>query len=278
MFSDQVRQVIALLFVVAASAQQPAPSAGAKSDDSLKYSLASLLDGTGFVRIPAGEFVMGSAVGNEDEKPPHRIRINHDFEMSRYEVTQAQWEAVLGRAHEAPKTTDPQVPVNPSEYRGPSLPVEKLTWNAAQSFIEALNTRDSGHTYRMPTEAEFEYAARAGSDSDAPVPEDSAWCAPGSKSRTHPVGEKPPNPWGLYDMTGNVLEWVQDWYAPDYYSESPAADPQGPSTGSYRVYRGAGWLTPAKNCRAAFRGFDLPSNGHASVGFRLVRTSKTTLP
>lgn len=103
---------------------------------------------------------------------------------------------------------------------------------------------------------------------------ETGWCESNSASKTHPIGEKSANKLGLHDMVGNVMEWVQDWYAPEYYAESPATDPQGANTSSYKVYRGGAWLSDAKQCRPAYRGFDLPNNTHDSVGFRLVRTKR----
>ena len=227
-------------------------------------SLEALLDGSGFVRVPAGEFTMGSPNGNEDERPPHKVRITKAFEIGKYEVTQAQWDAVMADAHH------PDIDVNPSSARGPMRPVENVNWEDTQQFLRNLNSRDAKHTYRLPTEAEWEYAARNG-----PPNEPGAWCAETAEKQTHEVGTKAPNKLGLHDMIGNVQEWVSDWYAPDYYASSPAADPQGPSAHlSYRVYRGGGWITDGKNCRRAYRAFDLPLNKHAAVGFRIVRVPR----
>jgi formylglycine-generating enzyme required for sulfatase activity len=241
-----------------------------------RYLLGALLDGSAFARIPAGEFMMGSADGNADEQPIHRVAITKPFEMGKYEVTQAQWNAVMRNPHTRPNTGEGADAVNPSKFKGPSRPVENVAWNEVQQFIRALNIRDPDHIYRLPTEAEWEYASRAGSADDRPKKLDSlAWYEPNSGGETHPVGEKAPNAWGLYDTLGNVLEWVQDWYGMDYYANSPSTDPQGPASGSYRVYRGAGWLSESKYCRHAFRAFDFPSSGQHSVGFRLVRTAKS---
>lgn len=234
----------ALFLLAAAQTGNPGPP---------PHSLAALLGDRGFVRIPAGEFTMGSDTGNPDEQPPHRVRIAA-FEMSRFEVTQAQWEAVMKTPHA--RAADP----NPSRFRGPSRPVENVAWPDVQRFIQALNVRDPSHVYRLPTEAEWEYAARAGSASL----DDSAWHGANAGGETHAVGGKSPNAFGLHDMLGNVFEWVDDWYSITY---------EGGARGqSYKVYRGCAWLSEAKYCRPSYRGFDFPGQGYDSVGFRLVRT------
>ena len=239
------------------------------------HSLAALLDGSGFVQIPAGEFTMGSAEGNADEQPQHQVKISKPFEMSKLEVTQAQWDAVMLTPHAMPSTRARVEGINPSNFKGPTLPVENVTWTSVQEFIKLLNNRDPKHLYRLPTEAEWEYAARGKDIEDLPANLDSvAWYESNADGKTHPAGEKKPNSWGLYDMHGNVREWVQDWYAPDSYGAGPVTDPQGPATGSYRVYRGGSWHSAPKYCRTTFRGFDFPSNDDYSVGFRLVRTPK----
>jgi formylglycine-generating enzyme required for sulfatase activity len=239
------------------------------------HSLSALLDGSGFVTIPAGEFTMGSTHGNADELPEHRVRITKAFEMGKYEVTQAQWDAIMLSPHVMPTTKARVEGVNPSHFKGSDLPVERVNWNSVQEFIRLLNKRDAKHLYRLPTEAEWEYAARGGDKPDAPANlVESAWHEANSQGKTQPVGQKKPNDFGLHDMHGNVREWVQDWYAPDSYSAELAIDPQGPQAGSYRVYRGGSWHSATKYCRAAFRGFDLPANDDYSVGFRLVRTAR----
>lgn len=236
-------------------------------------SLSSLLDGSGLVSIPAGEFQMGSMTGNPDEQPVHRVRITRPFEIAKHEVTQAQWESVMRDAH-----MKPEIKTNFSHFQGADLPVESVTWDDVIDFLDRLNARDDTHQWRLPTEAEWEYAALGGAGRrSAPNPASlsaSAWYETDSGKQTQPVGTKAPGPGGLYDMFGNVAEWVQDWYARDYYAQSPVDDPQGPETGSYRVYRGGCWFDPAKNLRAAYRGFDLPANKVYNVGFRVVRTPR----
>jgi formylglycine-generating enzyme required for sulfatase activity len=173
-----------------------------------------------FAKIAPGEFMMGCAADDNtcdaDEKPAHRVQLTKPFEIGKYEVTQAQWQAVMGS--------------NPSSIKGDDHPVETISKNEAHDFLAKLNERNDGYRYRLPTEAEWEYAARAGGAQPASL-DDVAWYAPNSGDETHPVGRKKPNAWGLYDMLGNVREWVEDQYARDYYSQSPVADPTGPQGG-----------------------------------------------
>jgi formylglycine-generating enzyme required for sulfatase activity len=182
-----------------------------------------------FVKIAPGEFMMGCSTGdadcNDDEKPQHRVQITKVFEMGKYEVTQAQWQSVMGS--------------NPSTMKGDNRPVETVTKVEAQDFLNRLNARNDGYHYRLPTEAEWEYAARAGATGPYAAPlSDIGWYADHSDDETHPVGQKKPNAWGLYDMEGNVREWVEDLYARNYYSSSPAADPTGPQAGQRGGGRG----------------------------------------
>jgi formylglycine-generating enzyme required for sulfatase activity len=215
-----------------------------------------------FVKIPAGTFMMGSPDSepgrNLDEGPQHQVTISKAFELQTTEVTQSQWQAVMGS--------------NPSYFKGPDLPVEQVSWDDAQAFIAKLNAKNDGYRYRLPTEAEWEYAARAGTT--GPYAGDlgaMAWYAPNSGGTTHPVGTKTPNAWGLYDMHGNVMEWVQDWY--DGYSSSAVTDPVGPSSGSARVLRGGGWAYESQNCRSADRDSSSPDYRGGPLGLRLLRTS-----
>jgi formylglycine-generating enzyme required for sulfatase activity len=216
-----------------------------------------------FVSIPAGTFMMGCSAGDgechADEKPAHRVSITRPFEMGKYQVTQAQYEAV---------TT-----VNPSYSQGPNLPVEGVSWDDAQKFCEAVNRKGDGYHYRLPTEAEWEYAARAGDTSCRYGPlVEVAWSRDNSGGKTHPVGEKKPNAFGLYDTLGNVWEWVQDWHSITYYSHSPESDPQGPDSGEYRISRGGSWRGLVRGqSRVSARYMLKPKVRSIVVGFRCVR-------
>ena len=214
-----------------------------------------------FVRVPAGEFLMGSTSeeASSDEQPVTRVRISRAFWLGRYEVTQAEWEAVMGR--------------NPSGFDecGPDCPVENVSWEDAQEFIGRLNAAMGDERYRLPTEAEWEYAVRAGTSGGRYGNLDTiAWYEDNSGLRTHPVGQKAPNAWRLHDMLGNVWEWVGDWYGD--YPGGEVTDPQGPASGSERVGRGGGWGIGARGCRASVRA-DVSSGARPGVlGFRLLRT------
>ena len=246
------------------------------AQDAQVHTLGHLLE-SGFVRIPAGEFMMGSSIGNADEQPARRVRIAVPFEMGKYEVTQAQWESVMRNPHATVNARQrATADVNPSHFKAPERPVENVSWDAVQLFLKALNARDPKHIYRLPAEAEWEYAARAGSAAEEPKDlEAFAWFEANSAGATHPVGQKKPNAWGLYDMFGNVFEWVEDWYAAEAYGAvAPPPDTQSSIAGSYKVYRGCGWLSERKYCRPAYRAFEFPSQAQYLVGFRLVRTAK----
>ena len=246
---------------------------GAQADKA-SHSLTALLDGSDFVRIPAGEFEMGSASGEPDEAPVHRVRITRDFEIGKFEVTEAQWETAMLDPHAGAgalrKTPEgAAIGPDPSHFKGAALPVESVSWDDIQVFLARLNARDREHVYRLPTEAEWEYCCRGGAGDQSAR----AWFKDNAGGRTHPVGEKQPNARGLYDTVGNVAEWVADWYGQDYYANSPVDDPRGPATGSYRVFRGGCWLDPAKYCRGTARNFEFPVSRLYNVGFRLVRTT-----
>jgi len=212
------------------------------------------------VLIPAGTFLMGSKE-LECEKP-HRVRITKSFYMCKYEVTQAQWKVVMRN--------------NPSHFAlSDTHPVESMSWDDCQEFCRRLS-QNANQVIRLPTEAEWEYACRAGGggtycfgNSESHL-EEYAWFKKNSGDTTHPVGGKKPNGFGLYDMHGNVFEWCQDWFDEDYYRKSPAADPAGPSSGSYRVDRGGCFVEESDGCRSAFRHRMPPNACMKQIGFRVV--------
>jgi len=216
-----------------------------------------------FVKIPEGSFTMGCSPGDtechHEETPPHRVAITVSFEIGKYQVTQADYEAVMG--------------INPSYHEGPNLPVDGVSWDDAQRFCQALNSKRDGYRYRFPTEAEWEYAARAGDSSCRYGPlGEIAWFHDNSGGMTHPVGEKKPNAFGLYDTLGNVWEWVQDWYAEAYYKISPQSDPKGPDSGTYRVSRGGSWRGMVRGLpRVSSRYCLKPGVRSIVVGFRCAR-------
>ena len=217
------------------------------------------------IYVEGGSFVMGCTSEQSDcerdERRAHRVTVD-SYYIGETEVTQELWTAVMGS--------------NPSYFKGTQRPVENVCWHDCQDFIRKLN-QITGKNFRLPTEAEWEYAARGGKKSKAYKYSGSntlsevAWYGVNSFDYgTHPVKQKRSNELGLYDMTGNVYEWCQDWYGSGYYSSSPKSNPTGPSSGSYRVLRGGSWFISAQNCRVAFRSFNTPSSRGSGGGFRLI--------
>jgi len=223
--------------------------------------------GIEMVFVQGGTFTMGCTAeqGSDcwsDERPSHQVTLN-SFSIGRYEVTQAQWVAVMGS--------------NRSYFTGNlSRPVETVSWNEVQEFITVLNTI-TGRQYRLPTEAEWEYAARGGVNSGgykyagSNNINDVAWYWDNSSSGTQPVGTKASNELGIYDMSGNVWEWVNDWWGD--YTSGAKTNPTGPTTGSYRVSRGGSWYYDARNCRVSNRHSDYPGFRNHDIGFRLALSS-----
>ena len=215
------------------------------------------------VGVEGGTFTMGATSEQgtsdpyDDEYPTHSVTLS-DFAIGETEVTQELWRAVMGN--------------NPSRFSGTNLPVEYVTWNDCQTFISRLNTL-TGKNFRLPTEAEWEYAARGGNKSrgykyaGSNTLSDVAWYYDNSSSKTHPVKQKQANELGLYDMSGNVFEWCQDWFGT--YSSSAQTNPTGPASGSSRVDRGGSWLSSAGSCRVSFRGSDAPTCYSYILGLRL---------
>ncbi len=219
--------------------------------------------GMEFAPIKPGVFMMGSEKGASDEEPIHKVTITKSFYMQTTEVTQGQWRAVMGS--------------NPSYFPkcGDDCPVESVSWNDVQKFVKKLNQQQKNKQYRLPTEAEWEYACRAGSTAkycfgDKTVDLDNyAWYEDNSESKTHSVARKKPNAWNLYDMHGNVRELCSDLYG-DNFTYLSETDPEGASSGSNRVNRGGNWISIAQDCRSAERDYSEPNVRYSGVGFRLV--------
>lgn len=203
-----------------------------------------------------------SEKSRRNDETQHRVTLTKGFYIQTTEVTQGQWKAIMEN--------------NPSYFTGKdNLPVESVSWSEAKDFITQLNTKGQG-TYRLPTEAEWEYAARAGTTTayffgdGAAVLDDYAWFSDNSGGKTHPVAQKRPNGWGLYDTSGNVSEWVQDISGSD--PTGSVTDPLGENSGSNRVLRGGGWINDAPYCRSALRYDDDPSDRSPYLGFRPVKS------
>ncbi|MDR2460512.1 MAG: formylglycine-generating enzyme family protein [Deltaproteobacteria bacterium] len=229
--------------------------------------------GMEFVAIPPGVFVMGDLYGEDDEKPLRKITISTPFYLGKYEVTQSQWERLMGN--------------NPSEFRGADRPVDSISWDMAMLFIQALNELEGTDKYRLPTEAEWEYAARGGTQTTYYFGNDSQdlgryeWYQDNSLMETHSVGEKNANPFGIYDILGNVAEWVNDNYDEFYYAEDrELKDPTGPDYGEEKVIRGGSRHDEAYHCRPADRLANPPDDVYSTVrgsyGFRVAFTEKKT--
>ena len=214
------------------------------------------------IAVKGGTFTMGCTSEQSDcwgdEKPTHNVTLS-DYYIGKFEVTQELWQAVMGS--------------NPSDFKGNNLPVEQVSWNDVQEFITKLNQK-TGANFRLPTEAEWEYAARGGNKSNSYKYSGSntignvAWYWDNSNSETHQVGTKSPNELGIYDMSGNVWEWCQDWYGD--YSSGSQTNPIGSSSGSFRVLRGGSWNNRARLCRVSLRNYYFPDRGSYYFGFRLV--------
>jgi formylglycine-generating enzyme required for sulfatase activity len=241
--------------------------------------------GIHMVAIPAGSFKMGSN-GSDDEKPVHTVWVD-SFLMDKTEMTQSVWE-LIGKAEALP---------NPSHFKGEELPVEQVTWPQAAKFCNARSRFEgfkpcynedtaecdfNADGYRLPTEAEWEYACRAGSQTDFHFGNDTkrlgdhGWFTDNSAKKTHPVAQKKPNAWGLYDMHGNVAEWCNDVYDKNYYQASPDKNPRGPADGKENVLRGGSWKSTVIALRSSYRLGETPGFSDAclardAIGFRCVR-------
>lgn len=237
-----------------AGAGCPAPSFSTDAEESVEPEM---------IFVEGGTFSMGgsSEQGNEckdTEKPAHTVTVG-SFNIGKYPVTQKQWQAVMGN--------------NPSGFSGENNPVESVSWNDVHEYLRRLN-EITGKQYRLPTEAEWEYAARGGGKSKCYKYSGSddvksvAWYKENSDESTHPVGEKQPNELGIYDMSGNVWEWCYDWFGA--YHASEQSDPTGPQSGSYRIYRGGSCYAGATVCRVSYRYGNIPNNSLCNLGFRVV--------
>jgi len=216
------------------------------------------------VFVKGGKFKMGCSGIEEkyclnDERPIHEIKIGN-YLMGKYPVTQKQWGSVMG--------------ISPAHFEGDDLPVEQVSWDEAQEFVKRLNAM-TNKKYRLPTEAEWEYAALGGANANGErfsghnFLDDVAWYEYNSNGQTQRVGTKQPNELGLYDMVGNVWEWVNDWYERTYYKDGPVSNPLGPRRGSERVYRGGGFDSYEQNCRIHLRNYNRPGYRSINLGLRL---------
>jgi formylglycine-generating enzyme len=249
----------------------------AQATDTIPHQYTKVIDSMGLMLIKGGEYDMGCIIEHTDcedhEKPAHRVQVS-DFYIGAYEVTQATWASIMGK--------------NPSRFKDCSnCPVENVTWDECQRFLRKLNAQYPGKNYRLPTEAEWEYAARAGGQAvrfgngkNIANPSEMRYngdlqISDYSIERTYPQGTSPvgsfaPNALGLYDMSGNVAEWCSDWY--EDYTSSTANNPTGAATGTSRVYRGGAWGAPASHCRVTYRSGRPSCEYSAYLGFRLART------
>jgi formylglycine-generating enzyme required for sulfatase activity len=270
--------LLALSLAIGFSCQQAGSPDGATAGT---LPVTKTKGGVEMVMLPGGSFIMGNRRSKEDESVDHQVTLAA-FWIDKYEVTQAEYERL-------------DLP-NPSHFKGPTLPVEQIKWDQAAFYCNARSREEglrpcysedttcdySADGYRLPTEAEWEYACRAGSETDYSYGADLrklgeyAWYAGNSDKKTHPVGQKRPNAWGLCDMLGNVGEWCNDIYGKDYYQQSPAENPHGPKDGTLYVLRGGGWRSGPETVRSSCRLSETPGFSDAclardAIGFRCVR-------
>jgi formylglycine-generating enzyme required for sulfatase activity len=270
--------LVVLPFVISCTGSSETNKAGISSESQSTLQLRDLPKitnsiGMKLVLIPKGTFTMGPTIDEKElfgHEEQHEVTISQDYYLGVTEVTQAQYEKMMGK--------------NPSYFQGAkvgnantALPVENVSWDDAVEFCKKLSDlpeeKKAGRVYRLPTEAEWEYACRSGSKSAYSFGESSkslgdyAWFDQNSNGQTDPVGQKKPNAWGLYDMLGNVWEWCSDWY--DEYPKGAVSDPTGPIKGSVRVYRGGSWSNVAVGCRSAYRRRSAPSLRGDHLGFRV---------
>ncbi len=243
--------------------------------------------GVEFSWIPPGTFVMGDTLdaGFGNEKPVHEVTLTRGFWLGKHPVTQRQWKKIMGdnpsTLHKSDSSNDCQKfleklknknIVSPQDDDGDQYPVESVSWNDCQRFIEKLNSDNKGaYRFALPTEAQWEYAARSGGQQEKYAGgdklENAGWFFDNSSNITCKVGQKAPNGLGLFDMSGNVFEWCSDWDGE--YSSSSATDPEGPASGQTRIFRGGSWGSSASHCRTSFRYGDEPDTRDINVGLRL---------
>lgn len=250
------RCLLALVFL-------PCASGGAQASGLGPDDFISPATDIGFVRLDGGCYLMGSdsQKGFDFERPVHEVCV-HPFLIGRTEVTPKQWMAIMDE--------------NPSKFIGPNRPVDRVSFLDAEFFIRKLNEVEGTTLYRLPTEAEWEYAARAGTTTEYywgdEMDDDYAWYYGTSRFKTHPVGTKKPNRFGLYDMLGNVWEWVSDWFDIDYYRVSPKDNPKGPAAGKFRTRRGGSSANLVTHVRSATRYRGPPDKRHHILGLRVARS------
>jgi formylglycine-generating enzyme required for sulfatase activity len=262
---------------LAGTAQAPVPPQVVSSSPPQWVEAAT---GMTFVRLPAATFTMGwtdfppdmpvsirrrllQNVAFKYLRPAHRVTLSHSFFMGRTEVTQGQWRSVMG--------------YNPSTFRGDDLPVHDVSWQEAKAFLARLNARAGEMEFRLPTEAEWEYACRAGDQEFMPAVsylESTEWLRRNSPVGVQAVGQKPGNAFGLHDMQGNVREWCEDWALEDPCDAAPVVDPRGPVTGRFRIYRGCGYQGSLWDASFATRSWAIADQRQADLGFRVVATPR----
>jgi formylglycine-generating enzyme required for sulfatase activity len=292
--ADAPPQIMNVASAVSVPSPRPLPLRGTEvpdgEGDKVSRYASFTLNGINmrFAPIPAGEFVMGNSHADEavfelpdgdanlirDELPAHRVRITRGFLLGQTEVTQSQWQELMKNRP------------GPAQYwwraDWADLPVVGVSWRDVQAFIARLNARERTRIYRLPSEAEWEYAARAGSSGLRPFARneltDYAWYQDNSGDEPHPVATRAPNAWGLYDMLGNAWEWVADRYAPDYYRSSSGIDPRGPLRGEQRVRRGGSYHCPPHQVRPGYRAADTPDTRYSVLGFRVLREGAANNP
>jgi formylglycine-generating enzyme len=247
--------ILSLLITLSCSGVSPALE---KKEKVIKKIWVSPSTQMQFLKIPAGCFLMGSDNGFDFEAPVHKVCVD-SFYLGTYEVTQKQWSIFKDQ--------------NLSKFIGENHPVQRVSWNDTQDYLQRLNTAEKTDRYRLPSEAEWEYAARGGTTTQFywgdKINNDYVWYFGTSDYKSHPVGQKKPNPFGLYDILGNVWEWVGDWYSNDYFKTSPEQNPQGPTSGRFKVKRGGSQANLISHIKSHTRYRAPADKRHYINGFRI---------